>query len=114
MLTGRKLEKKDLESILAVVVFLNHIGHLIRYGYVNAKQMLLLYSPSIAECERNLTGEQQWLREIRRLRNDNRYYLHFGKLCEEETQALIWDEKEDKIVWTGDKYIPSPVLGSSK
>jgi hypothetical protein len=60
------LSPDELNSISVVVNFLNHVGHLIRNNYVIPKQIILLYSPSISECERKLTGPGQWLQETRR------------------------------------------------
>lgn len=101
------LIKEELKSILVVVNFLNHVAHLIRHRYVVPKQMLLLYAPSIAACRDNLLRDGQWLKEQRRQTGEPRYYLHFAKLCQEETEELIWNNKAEKIVWTTDPYEPS-------
>jgi len=91
-------EKKD---ILIAVNFLNHIAHMIRHRYVAATHVLLLYSPSIQACRDNLLQPGQWIAQQRT--KDSRYYLHFAKLCEEETARLIWACQADKIQWTADK-----------
>lgn len=103
---AKELNKEERESILVVVNFLNHIAHLIRHRYVGPKQMFLLYAPSIAACRNNLLGEGQWLKELRKQTAEPRYYLHFAKLCQEETEALIWKNKAEKIIWTTDPYAP--------
>lgn len=103
----RDMTADERKSVLVVVNFLNHIAHLIRHRYVVPKQLLLLYSPSIAACRNNLLGEGQWLRELRRQTGEPRYYLHFAKLCQEETADLIWADKAAEIVWTNDPYVPS-------
>ena len=64
-------------------------------------------SPSIAACRANLLGKGQWLQELRQRTGDPRYYLHFAKLCQEETEHLIWTDKAEQIVWTGDPFEPS-------
>jgi hypothetical protein len=112
-LGGKSADKLTIEeraSILVVVVFLNHIAHLIRHRYVVPKQVLLLYSPSIAACRENLLGEHQWLKTMRRDTGEGRYYLHFARLCQEETEDLIWRGQADKIAWTTDPYEPPTVL----
>lgn len=101
-----KLTDEEQTSILVVVNFLNHLAHLIRYRYVVPKQLLLLYSPSIATCRNNLLGKDKWLDEVRRKSGDGRYYLHFEKLCQQETADLIWKDRSDDIIWTGDPYKP--------
>ncbi len=101
-----KLRKDERESILVVVNFLNHIAHLIRNHYVVPKQILLLYSPSITRCHENLLGIDQWLAEQRRQTGDSRYYLHFETLCRPKTVDLIWTDRSDEIIWTGDEYHP--------
>src|SRR5271157_4467216 len=101
------LTEEERASILVVVNFLNHVAHLIRHRYVVPKQLLLLYSPSIAACRANLLGEGQWLKELRKRTGEGRYYLHFARLCQEETERLIWKDQADKIVWTIDPYEPS-------
>jgi len=98
---------KERESVLVAVNFLNHIAHLIRNRYVIPQQLLLLYSPSIAACRANLLGKGQWLEELRKQTGEPRYYLHFARLCQEETLELIWADKAEKIVWTRDPYEPT-------
>jgi hypothetical protein len=93
-------------SILVVVNFLNHALHLIRHRYVVPKQLLLLYAPSIAACRNKLLGKDQWLQTLQSETKEPRYYVHFAKLCQEETIDMIWKDKEDKIDWTTDEYQP--------
>jgi hypothetical protein len=108
---GRKpvatFTNEERESILVVVNFLNHIAHLMRNRYVVPVQLLLLYSPSIAACRANLLGTGRWLEELRKNTGEPRYYLHFARLCQEETERLIWANKADKIIWTRDPYEPT-------
>lgn len=104
---AKDLTEDERKSVLVVVIFLNHIAHLIRHRYVVPKQLLLLYAPSIAACRDNLLGEGQWLRELRKQTGEARYYLHFARLCQQETEALIWKNKAEKISWTTDPYEPS-------
>ena len=99
------LTEEEKKSILVVVNFLNHIAHLLRHRYAVPAQLLLLYAPSIAACRANLLGEGQWLKEMRKQTGEPRYYLHFDRLCQKETEDLIWAKKE--IVWTDDPYVPS-------
>jgi len=105
--SAKDLSKDERKSILVVVNFLNHIAHLIRHCYVVPKQMFLLYAPSIASCRDNLLGDGHWLEEQRKETREPRYYLHFAKLCERETEDLIWKNKAEKIIWTTDPYQPS-------
>ena len=105
--TVATLSDEEKKSILVAVNFLNHIAHLMRNRYVVPKQLLLLYSPSIASCRANLLGKGQWLEELRKHTGEPRYYLHFARLCQEDTERLIWENKEDKIVWTRDPYEPA-------
>ena len=105
---AKDLTDEQRKSILvALVNFLNHVAHLIRHRYVVPKQMLLLYAPSIAACRDNLLGDGQWLKEERKQTGEPRYYLHFTKLCQKETETLIWSGKAESIVWTTDPYQPS-------
>lgn len=104
---AKDLTEEERKSILVVVNFLNHIAHLIRHRYVVPMQLLLLYSPSIAACRDNLLGDGQWLKELRKREREPRYYLRFAKLCQKETEALIWKNKARKIIWTTDPYEPS-------
>jgi hypothetical protein len=98
---------EEENSVLVAVNFLNHIAHLMRNRYVVPMQLLLLYSPSIEACRVNLLGKGQWLEELRKRTNEPRYYLHFARLCQEDTQRLIWKNKAHKIVWTRDPYEPA-------
>lgn len=98
---------EEQKSVLVVVNFLNHIAHLMRNHYVVPMQLLLLYSPSIAACRANLLGKGKWLEELRKKTGEPRYYLHFARLCQEETEELIWANKADKIIWTTDPYEPA-------
>jgi hypothetical protein len=104
---AKDLTDEERKSILVVVNFLNHVAHLIRHRYVVPKQMLLLYAPSIAACRDNLLGDGQWLKEQRKQTEEPRYYLHFAKLCQTETEDLIWKNTAEKIIWTSDPYQPS-------
>jgi hypothetical protein len=104
---ARGLTEEERKSILVVVNFLNHIAHLLRHRYVVPIQLLLLYAPSIAACRANLLGEGQWLKEMRKQTGEPRYYLHFARLCQKETEDLIWANKAKEIVWTNDPYEPS-------
>lgn len=103
---AKEMTEDERSSILVVVNFLNHIAHLIRHCYVVPKQMLLLYAPSIAACRDNLLQDGQWLRELRKQTGEARYYLHFAKLCQRETEDLIWRDRAAKIIWTTDPYEP--------
>jgi len=103
---AKDLTEDERQSILTVVNFLNHIAHLIRHRYVVPKQMLLLYAPSIAACRHNLLQDGQWLKELRNQTGEPRYYLHFAKLCQTETEELIWKNRAAKISWTTDPYEP--------
>ena len=98
-----KLPASDDErkNVLVVVNFLNHVAHMIRHRYVAATHILLLYSPSIQACRDNLLQPGQWIANERA--KDSRHYLHFAKLCEEETARLIWACQAHKIQWTTDK-----------
>lgn len=100
---GGRLPRDDEERkrIMVAVNFLNHIAHMIRHRYVAPTHVLLLYSPSITACRDNLLQPGQWIAEERK--KDPRYYLHFAKLCEEETARLIWACQADNIKWTSDK-----------
>ncbi len=100
------LTEEERKSILVVVNFLNHVAHLIRNRSVVPMQLFLLYAPSIAACRDNLLGDGQWLRELRKETEEPRYYLHFAKLCQKETEALIWKNKAEQIIWTSDLYEP--------
>ncbi len=104
---AKDLTDEERKSILVAVNFLNHVAHLIRHRYVVPKQMLLLYAPSIAACRDNLLGDGQWLKEQRKQTGELRYYLHFAKLCQTETEALIWKNKAERIIWTNDPYQPA-------
>lgn len=104
---AKDLTDEERKSILVVVNFLNHIAHLIRHGYVVPKQMFLLYAPSIAACRDNLLGDGRWLEEQKKQTGEPRYYLHFAKLCDKETEKLIWKNKAERIIWTTDPYKPS-------
>jgi hypothetical protein len=101
------LTEAERKSVLVVVNFLNHIAHLLRHRYVVPIQLLLLYAPSIAACRANLLGEGQWLKVMRQQTGEPRYYLHFARLCQKETEELIWANKAEKIIWTNDPYVPS-------
>lgn len=103
---AKDLTGEERKSILVVVNFLNHIAHLIRNRYTVPKQLFLLYAPSIKACRDNLLGDGQWLKELRKQTGESRYYLHFARLCQEETEALIWKNKAKKIIWTTDPYEP--------
>lgn len=98
---------EEQKSVLVVVNFLNHVAHLMRNRYVVPNQLLLLYSPSIAACRANLLGKGKWLEELRKKTGEPRYYLHFARLCQKETEDLIWANKADKIIWTRDPYEPA-------
>lgn len=103
---AKDLTEDERRSIIVVVNFLNHIAHLIRHCYVVPKQMFLIYAPSIAACRDNLLNDAQWLKELRKQTGEPRYYLHFAKLCQRETEDLIWKNKATQIVWTTDPYEP--------
>lgn len=102
---AKDLTDGEQKSIRVVVDFLNHIAHLIRHRYAVPKEILLLYSPSISPCADNLLGDGQWLKELRKRTGEPRYYLHFAKLCQKETQKLLWENKE--VDFTRDPYEPS-------
>ena len=100
-LKGKLPSDEERKNVLVVVNFLNHVAHMIRHRYVAATHVFLLYSPSIRACRGNLLQPGQWIAQERE--KDSSYYLHFAKLCEEETERLIWACQADKIRWTADK-----------
>ena len=102
-----ELREEEHASIRAVVDFLNHIAHLIRYGYVKPQQMLLLYTPSIEECQKKLIGKGKWLQELRDRADNPKLYLHFEALCRGDT---LWRGENIEKVFTEDIYKPPQVL----
>jgi hypothetical protein len=107
-MTYHALSPTQRDDIRAVVDFLNHIGHLIRYGYVSPRQMLLLYTPSIEACREVLIERIHWLDEIRQQAHNPKLYLHFESLCKRETQRILWGNGE--ATFTGDIYQPPKSL----
>lgn len=95
-LDGKSFDKlcdTERASIGIVVNFLNHVAYLIRHKYINQKQILLIYSPSLKACRENLTGKGKWLDGFRARNKDVRYYLHFEILCKEETINSLWQDQ---------------------
>jgi hypothetical protein len=97
-----RLTQSQQKDIRAVVDFLNHVGHLIRYGYVSPRQMLLLYTPVIEACQLVLIERIRWLDQLRVQADSPKLYLHFESLCNRETQRIMWDNGE--VTFTGDIY----------
>lgn len=109
-----ELTDPELKSIRAVVDFLNHVAHLMRYRYVEPQHMLLSYTPSIEACQEKLVGQGKWLQELRSRAGNPKLYLHFEALCNEENRRRIWEGRAEQVKWTGDFYQAPAVLGAGK
>ena len=96
------LSNQQRESIRIVVDFLNHIAHLIKYGYVSGELMLFLYTPSIETCNDILIDKLQWLDKFRAQKHSPKFYLHFESLCDQRNRDMIWKGKARRVKWTAD------------
>jgi hypothetical protein len=100
----RKMQPDKEQQIRQVVDFLNHLGHLIRQGYVEPRHILPLYSTSIEACRKKLLGRTDWLAGFRVTAKSPGYYLNFECLC--ENLEKLWKGK--KVDW------PDPAFQASE
>jgi hypothetical protein len=91
------------DDIRAVVDFLNHVAHLISYGYVSTVHLLLLYEPSIADCQKVLIELMRWLDQFRDEAGSPIFYLHFASLCHPDKRKELW--RNGRTQFTGDLLI---------
>jgi len=110
-ITYEALSPEQRADIRVVIDFLNHVAHLIRYGYVQPVQMLLLYTPSIEACETVLIEQMRWLDKVRADANNQKLYLHFESLCREDNRQSLW--RNGKFTPTGDPYKRATILNAA-
>lgn len=110
--TYAQLTNEEKDAIRVAVDFLNHIAHLIKYGYVSGEHMLFLYNASINDCEDVLVRQVKWLDGLRKEAENQILYLHFESLCDKKKRAMIWAGRAAEVAWTGDHFKPSKILHS--
>ena len=94
------LTDKQKLDILVVVDFFNHIAHLTRNGYIRPRQILMMYWPSLDDCNEIIIKQLKWLDDFRN-KWGKEFYHQFETLCNPKSRELVWrwEDERNIVVW---------------